>query len=279
MSSENHGGGLRAAPLATVTRNGATPALADQWEAEALDAIENVQDPAEAERLLGRVTLATEAMRIAKLGEDRERRWKALWLKAERRYGELLPPKQPGKRTDKATSGSLPGVDPDQAKRARKVAAVPDDVFNDYVANDPKPSREGLLRKATDPKKRPRENDAEKPAVLEWVRARRDEGMSRERIAAASKAGERGYPGSRPLSDRVTGQVLAILRALDARPEPQSQQPKAPKKVASWGGKRLRQLHADKREGRRDPESDLWKMQVAIAEAVSVLERRFLNPS
>jgi hypothetical protein len=53
-----------------------------------------------------------------------ERRWKVLRLKAERRYGELLPPKQPGKRTDKepVTGSHRSANDRKQQERARKVA-------------------------------------------------------------------------------------------------------------------------------------------------------------
>jgi len=38
-------------------------------------------------------------MRIGRLGEDRERRWRALRLKAERRYGELLGAADRGSRS------------------------------------------------------------------------------------------------------------------------------------------------------------------------------------
>ena len=134
----------------------ATPALADQWETEAMAAIEEVQDPAEAERLLGLIKVAEHAIRISKLGRDREHRWGRIRLLGERRYGELLPPKsvggRPQKETVSATDGFSSSADREARNQARKVAAVPEEKFKNYVQNDPKPSRAGLLR-SVEPKK------------------------------------------------------------------------------------------------------------------------------
>jgi hypothetical protein len=139
----------------TGLAEGLTPAVADAWEDNALSAIDDVETPEAGEDLLARVRLAADAMRLAKLGEERERRWGALRLKAERRYGELLPPKQPGKRTDmepvRAAHRSTPAERTAQ-KEARKVAAVPAERFDGYVNSATKPSRAGLL--ASKPRKR-----------------------------------------------------------------------------------------------------------------------------
>ena len=118
-------------------------------------AIEEVQDPAEAERLLGLIKVAEHAIRISKLGRDREHRWGRIRLLGERRYGELLPPKSVGGRPQKETllrEQSFSQSDHNARKAARQVAAVPEEKFKDYVQNDPKPSRAGLLR-SVEPKK------------------------------------------------------------------------------------------------------------------------------
>ena len=135
--------------------------VADRYEIQALAAIEDIQDPDEADRLLRIVTAIADVVRLQKLGEDRERRWGAVKLRAERKYAELLPPVKPGppegsRNNPKGTSGpngdgndisSKP--ERDARDKARKVAAVDKDRFEDYVNTDPKPSRAGLLRTDT----------------------------------------------------------------------------------------------------------------------------------
>ena len=267
MSRSETTGAASAAPLATVTRDGATPALADQWEAEALDAIESVQDPAEAERLLGNVTIAAEAMRIERLGVDRERRWKMLQLKAERRFGELLGPAQ-----NRGRATVTRGYGPEhrmQASRARKVAAVPQDIFDDYVHNDLKPSRRGLLRHVPKAKAAPRRREYnnkywENDEVIAWVARRTKAGRTRDEIVEESEAGAHDWPlPAQPLGKNAADIARAIVADRARRGDTMR------RREPSGSGRRLRQLHAEKRAGRT---GDLWDLQVAIAQAVGGLE-------
>lgn len=125
-----------------------TPALADQWEADALEAIEAVTDPDAAEQLLRRIKVAEQAIKLAKLGAEREQRWGRVRLLGERRYGELLgPPK------NAAEAGAVRGTDSSSAEReaqrvAREVASVPEETFNGYIDGAEQPTRAGLLREA-----------------------------------------------------------------------------------------------------------------------------------
>lgn len=123
----------------------ATLVEVDQWEADALAGIESVDTPEAAEELLGRIKVAEQAIRVAKLGGEREQRWARVRLLGERRYGELLPKPEPGKRTD-LLQGERGPVDQSVAHRAREVASVPEPVFSEYVDTNPAPSRAGLLR-------------------------------------------------------------------------------------------------------------------------------------
>jgi site-specific DNA-methyltransferase (adenine-specific) len=122
----------------------------DALEESALDAIESVKEPDEAERLLAKVRAVQEAQRLARLGADYEKRWGVVRLKAERKYGELLPPKQPGKRTDLeplSAGQRLTNAEELAASKARQVAAVPPEVFEDFIETEDEPTRAGLLNK------------------------------------------------------------------------------------------------------------------------------------
>src|SRR4051812_8509456 len=138
------------APLPATAEPGATPALSDQWETEAIGAIESVATPDEAETLLGKVRIAASCVRIAKLGRDRSSRWSRITLQAERRYGELLPPKKKAGRKPKeiVPSGNNSGAERKAQHFAREVADVPKKKFDEYVNTEKEPSRAGLLRKA-----------------------------------------------------------------------------------------------------------------------------------
>jgi phage N-6-adenine-methyltransferase len=121
----------------------------DALEESALEAIESVKEPDEAERLLAKVRAVQEAQRLARLGADYEKRWGVVRLKAERKYGELLPPPQPGKRTDLQPRGAAKRLTTAElwaAHKARQVAAVPDEVFDEYLNEAQEPSRAELLR-------------------------------------------------------------------------------------------------------------------------------------
>jgi hypothetical protein len=201
------------APGLDIEAKDATLAKADQWEADALVAIKQIRSPQAAEELLRRITVAAHAVRIAKLGKDRERRWGRVRLLAERRYGELLPKKKPGPGRGKRISDgeSFSGAERNSASKARKVAEVPKEAFDEYVDNDPKPTRTGLLRRL----KRPSED----PHVIKWVKDKREQGWTRDRIVQASKAGTDGWPRpNRSLSDGSASLILARIKSGNTAP-------------------------------------------------------------
>lgn len=126
-----------------------TPAQADAWEREALDAIESVDDLGTAESLLARVKVVEQALRLARLSADRQTRWGRVKLLAERRYGELLGPAETGRpEGNVSTTNVSDGADRVAKHEARKVASVPPPVFQGYVGEAEKPTRAGLLREA-----------------------------------------------------------------------------------------------------------------------------------
>jgi phage N-6-adenine-methyltransferase len=116
-------------------------------EAAPFAAIEAVDDPEAAEELLARIKLAAQAIRLSKLGADREKRWGRVRLLGERRYGELLGPAEPTGRGSK-TSVSDTNAERQARHQARQVADVPEDVFTEYVQEEERPSRAGLLKMA-----------------------------------------------------------------------------------------------------------------------------------
>ena len=146
-SSGLEGAAASAAAPAVVPENAL--AQADQWEGEALEAIEQVQTSEEAESLLARVATVAEAMRLSKAAGDRKHRWAGLELKAEHRWGVLLGEAEHGgdRKSDQVTAGDLKtGADRMRVNRARKVAKVPLDKLNDYISTEPEPTRAGVLR-------------------------------------------------------------------------------------------------------------------------------------
>jgi hypothetical protein len=139
-----------------ATRTDATLAELDQWEADALAAIEAVDTPEAAEELLARVKVVDQARRLADRGAEREQRWGRVRLMAERRYGELLgPAEHGGDRKSESTRTSQVDRDYDAEHRARAVAAVPEPEFREYVETEPQPTRAGLLRHAGEKPKDP----------------------------------------------------------------------------------------------------------------------------
>lgn len=128
----------------------ATLVEADQWEADALASLAAVETPEDAEALLGRIKVAEQAIRVAKLGGEREQRWARVRLLGEKRYGELLgPARVGGQREGHVTSSHVGAADRKTAERAREVAEVADadpQGFAEYVDTNPAPSRAGLLR-------------------------------------------------------------------------------------------------------------------------------------
>lgn len=132
------------------------PARKALAEADALPDVAALVDYAEAAR---------QAARRAKLSEESQKAWAVFALEAQRKAGELLAaaPKSEGGRPRRTTdsvsvvsTGSLRellGSDTDteaQAKSSRwqKVAAVPQDAFDDYVTTAEEPSRAGLIKHA-----------------------------------------------------------------------------------------------------------------------------------
>lgn len=119
-------------------------ALVDQLERQ----LAVVGDAADAEQFWRIVSAADLAARVVKLHEDEQLRYAKLKLRAERRWGELLPPPKDsqGERSELIPGGKkLNSSDTHARHRAREVAAVPAAVFTKYVdkAKDPE-----LLRRA-----------------------------------------------------------------------------------------------------------------------------------
>jgi len=125
----------------------------EQYIAVAYESIKNAQTPDEAEDLLVKATLAAEANRILKVGEDLERRWSRVKLRALRRWGELLGPDGDykagsGRGNKGVTSAHAFSTDERKSRSlARKVAAVHEDDFAEYILTEDTPSRSGLLRR------------------------------------------------------------------------------------------------------------------------------------
>jgi site-specific DNA-methyltransferase (adenine-specific) len=122
----------------------------DALEESALEAIESVTEPDQAERLLAKVRAVQEAQRLARLGADYEKRWGVVRLKAERKWGHLLGPAKIGEnRHTSSVSGSdaKSGSEREAARVARKVAAIPPEVFDEFIETEDEPTRAGLLNK------------------------------------------------------------------------------------------------------------------------------------
>ncbi len=124
----------------------------------ALDAIDAVTTPDEAEALLARVKVAAEAARVMHLGKELAREWRGIEIKAERKWGELLGDANRSANAAKGPDGvsAANTTTPSGSERvaqheARKIAAVPEPVFEEYVETADAPTKAGLLR-AADPK-------------------------------------------------------------------------------------------------------------------------------
>lgn len=112
----------------------------------------------------------------------------------------------------------------------------------------------------------------EDDGVIAWVQRRLKAGRTAYQIRDESRLGAHDWPEPGVyLGQNAAEKTVAVARD---RLRHERGAPKAKARPrASEGGKRLRQLHADKRDGKRDPESDVWKMQVALAESIGYLER------
>jgi hypothetical protein len=109
--------------------------------------------------------------------------------------------------------------------------------------------------------RKPREK-ADKPPQRQRSANVSDEDYDKFKVLAKSQG--------QSAADRL-GELVREDLGESPAPTPKPQPPKKPK--ATEGGKRVRQLHADKRAGQRDGESQVFKMQVALAESVGYLER------
>ena len=67
-------------------------------------------------------------------------------MKSERKYGELLGPKEPGKRTDLEPVTACDRSGRMARNRARQVFAVPPEAFDTYLSEADEPTRSELLR-------------------------------------------------------------------------------------------------------------------------------------
>lgn len=246
MTPSKRTGAASAAPV--VIPEGATLAQIERMEREAFDAIENVQDPDEAEALLRQVTIAEQAVRIAKVSAEREQRWSGLKLRAERKYGELLGPKQPGKRTDRqpvsAADRSSSGADREAQSQARKVAAVPQEDFDAYISEATKPTRAGLLRDKQPASKRrtKRKSSTAPPDAVDLLR---------RRIRQVRDLDGRDRP--RWTLEDTDNVELVLKHLLKRRPK--------------YSGKRLRELASKRGNG-----SQLADLQYRMMQLTSMLE-------
>lgn len=247
--------------------------------------------PEEAERQLAEATTPEEAWRIYELSLDREEGWRAVKLKAERRYGELLGLAEHGgdRKSDQVTSSHLNANERKTRQRARKVAAVPKEKFEEYLNSTDKPSREGLLRehgpkrppKAVNPnstRARSRMNNsiARQPwkddRVIDWATKRVAAGATVDELVQQSAGGEHDWPlDGKSLGQNAAEKCKAIVEdRLEHKRETAS--PKK-KKGPTEGGKRKRKLYELIRE---DGDSKLRRLQIEIASAVQSLEHYVL---
>ena len=235
------------APVLVIPKD-ASVAQIEQMEQSAYDAIESVQDVDEAEALLDRVTVAAHAVRLAEISGEHEQRWVGLRLRAERRYGELLPPKLKGGRPSKetVTSGYRSKDQLMTESRARKVADIPTDVFEAYLADTPKPTRNGLLR-AGGSTPRPRKK---KTALIENPVEK-----FRNRVREI-----RAHGGDRP---RWSMADLDLADAVLRNP---------PKRKKAEAGKHLHDLYARRRKAGDELDGGLWQARIDIIKMVGHLE-------
>lgn len=133
-----------------------TPRAVEVAALEAMKAVENVETPEEADRLLRMITAYQAAVKLAQIGRVHEQRWAGVRLRAERKMGELLGPATTGGQREGHVSGTnVEGAERVMQHQARKLAAVPEDVFTSYVETAEEPTRAGLLREAAKSVQRP----------------------------------------------------------------------------------------------------------------------------
>lgn len=204
-------------------------------------------------------------------------------LREERRFGlQLL--------TTKAVSKNV--AERLRELQARKVASVPEDVFEAYLRDDPRPSRAGLLRAAGlgEPKrkrKRRRGNqmtltgklglshDAE---VINWVRQLYRAGWDREEIVEASKNNTDGWPRpGKSLTNGGISECRAVISVLEAQgvrfPLPLGGVATQNGRLKNPFGKRLHVARGKRAAAHRqqDPDVVLWDAACEITNATGLL--------
>lgn len=136
-----------------------SPRAVEAAALEAMKAVENVETPEEADRLLRMITAYQAAVKLAQIGRVHEQRWAGVRLRAERKMGELLGPPD---RSANAAAGpdGVSATHSTEAERqaqsqARKLAEIPTEVVEEYLATAEEPTRAGLLREAAKSVERP----------------------------------------------------------------------------------------------------------------------------
>lgn len=91
--------------------------------------------------------------RVMHLGKALAREWRSIEIKAERKWGQLLGEANHGgdRRSDQVSPADLKSAEKEARSQARRLAAVPEEVFEEYVETAEQPSKAGLLRAAEIP--------------------------------------------------------------------------------------------------------------------------------
>ena len=179
--------------------------------------------------------------------------------KAQVAHGEWLPWLRANFPSDRSTAADYMRLaDPANVGRALHLSSI----------------REALaaMPKETKPK-RPRARSRieteiwwEDDAIIAWAARRLSVGVTIQHgLVEESKGGAHGWPGGeRHLNVNAARVIDGIVR--DRKRRGDTNRRRKPKE----SGKRLRELHAQTREGRA--KTELWNLQVAVAKAVAVLE-------
>ena len=244
---------------------------ANRLEIAALDEIASVQDPDIAIRLLENARVVERVVRVKKLGEDRVRRWSAVVLRAERRYGELLGPAQPGgdgsnqhKKSNPSREGVASKIEENARRQARKVATVPEEQFEDYVSTNTSPSRAGLLRGQQPKRNHPRQVE---PKFSREEADRKfwplfDKGQNPDTVAETYGQGERIARD-------------AYQRWLGARSVSATARPATPAKPGSISGKsaakRLREISQERKKSGAQAFLDVRNFMYRLNKVTQVL--------
>jgi hypothetical protein len=240
-------------------------------ETDLLEAIASATDPDEAERLF------REATRQAEESKDQANGWRAVELRAERRWGQLLGPAETGRPTGstKNVSGSnvISGAERFARNQARKVAHVTEVIFERYLMEmkGKTPTRTGLLA-------------AERRDKLALVINDMTEARGGKPPSGREVQREQGLDDDRTLrkdwdylhkEGRVPARPVSKDEATQGRPALKSSRGR----TKNWDGMsnaaRLRELKKAKAENRMSPSEawlHLWNVQATISRLCGSLE-------